>query len=84
MIEVQGKLNHFPISILIYYGSSYNYVNTNLVERCNLEIDKFSKYRMVQLVTKMKRKITSMVKNSCLEMNALEEISTKIGPPKMN
>ena len=68
MLEVEGKINDLSISILIDYGAFYNYVNNNLVEIYNLESSKLPKYKMVQLATRMKRKITFMVTNGCLEM----------------
>ena len=40
MVEVEGKLNQIPISILINPGSSLSYVSPNLVEKRNLSVKK--------------------------------------------
>ena len=63
MIKIEGKTNDLSTLILIDSEASYNYVNINLVERCNLESSKLPKHRMIQLETGMKIKITYMVKN---------------------
>jgi hypothetical protein len=55
-----------PISILIDSGTSYSYINPNLVAKCRL-----SKYQMVQLATGVNRKITSMIKGYSLILNGL-------------
>ena len=34
MVEVEGKLNQIPISILINPGVSLSYISPNLVEKC--------------------------------------------------
>jgi len=75
MIEIEGKINDLPISILIDSGASYSYVNTNMVEIYKLMSNKLPKHKTVQLATRMKRKILAMVKNCCLEMN---EFQTKV------
>jgi predicted aspartyl protease len=36
MIEVEGKINNQPIEILIDYGASHSYINSNIVERFHL------------------------------------------------
>ena len=43
MVEVEGKLNQIPISILIDPGSSLIYISPDLVEKCKLSIEKFAK-----------------------------------------
>ena len=56
MLEVEGKLNQTPIYILIDPGDSLSYVSPNLVEKCNLSVDKFAKSWLVQLFTWGKEK----------------------------
>ena len=34
MVEVEGKLNQIPISILIDLGASLSYISPDLVEKC--------------------------------------------------
>ena len=43
MVEVEGKLNQTPISILIDPGASLSYISPDLVEKCKLSIEKFAK-----------------------------------------
>ena len=43
MVEVEGMLNHKPISILIDPGSSLSYVSPSLVEKSKLPVEKFAK-----------------------------------------
>ena len=43
MVEVEGKLNQTPISILIDPGASLSYVSPSLVEKCNLPVENFTK-----------------------------------------
>ena len=40
MVEVEGKLNQIPISILIEPGTSLSYISPNLVEKCKLLVEK--------------------------------------------
>ena len=47
MIEIEGKVNILPISILIDYGASVSYINDNLIERYMLVSIKLSKHMMV-------------------------------------
>jgi hypothetical protein len=37
MIEVEGKIENQPIKILIYSIASHSYINSNIVERFNLQ-----------------------------------------------
>ena len=43
MVEVEGKLNQTPISILIDPGASLSYISPNLVEKCKLSVENFAK-----------------------------------------
>ena len=69
MVEVEGMLNHKPISILIDLGASLSYVSPSLVEKSKLLVEKFSKSWMVQLATGAKRRVIEFVKDCTLFMN---------------
>ena len=56
MVEVEGMLNHKPISILIDPGDILSYVSPSLVKKNKLTVDKFAKSWLVQLATGEKRK----------------------------
>ena len=59
MVEVEGKLNQTPISILIDPGARLSYISPNLVEKCKLLVDTFAKSWLVQLATGAKIKVIS-------------------------
>ena len=42
MVEVEGKINQTPVSILIDPGASLSYISPNLVEKCKLPVEKFA------------------------------------------
>ena len=54
MVEVEGMLNHKPISILFEPWSSLIYVCPSLVEKIKLPVEKFAKSWLVQLATEKK------------------------------
>ena len=72
MVEVEGKMNQIPISILIDPGASLSYVSPSLVEKCKLPVEKFSKSWLVQLATRAKRKVINFVKVCTLFLNKFE------------
>ena len=43
MVEVEGKINQIPISILIDVGASLSYISPKLVEKCKLSVEKFAR-----------------------------------------
>ena len=51
MVEVQGKINQIPISILIYLGASLSYISPSLVEKCKISLEKFARCWLIQLAT---------------------------------
>ena len=55
MVEVEGKINQIPISILIDTIASLSYIS-NLVEKRKLSVEKFARSWLVQLGTGAKRK----------------------------
>ena len=69
MVEVEGKLNQIPISILIDPGASLSYISPDLVEKCKLSVEKFAKSWLVELATGAKRKVISFVKNCTVKMD---------------
>ena len=71
MIEVEGKINEQPISILIDLGASHSYLDPNMVEIFQLLRSKLGKSWLVQLVIGEKMKINEMVKACPMEMNGL-------------
>jgi hypothetical protein len=77
MIEVEGKIDNHPIEILIDYGTSHSYINSNIVEIFQFQIQrsKHKKYWLVQLATGDKRKNNELVKDCSIEMNG---INTKV------
>ena len=72
MVEVEGKPNQIPISILIDPGASLSYNSLDLVEKCKLSIEKFAKSWLVQLATGAKRKVINFVKNCIVKMDQFE------------
>ena len=42
-VEVEGKINQIPISILIDPGSSLSCISPNLVEQCKFLVEKFAR-----------------------------------------
>ena len=69
MVEVEGKLNPIPISILIDRGDILSYISLDLVEKCKLSVEKFAKSWLVQLATGTKRKLISFVKDCIVNMD---------------
>ena len=69
MVEVKGKINQTPISILIDLGASLSYISRNLVEKCKLPVEKFASSWLVQLATGAKRKVISFIKNYAVTMD---------------
>ena len=71
MIEIEGKVNNLPITILIDSRATFSYVNDNLVEIWKLVGRKLPKDRLVQLATWMKNKVTIVVEDCKFTMNGL-------------
>ena len=72
MVEMEGKLNQTPISILIDPGASLSYISPDLVEKCKLSVEKFAKSWSVQLATGAKRKVIIFVKDCTVSMDQFE------------
>ena len=67
-MEVEGKLNQTPISILIDPRASLSYISPDLVEKCKFSVEKCAKSWLVQLATGAKRKVISFVKDCIVNM----------------
>ena len=72
MVEVEGKINQIPISILINPGDSLSYISPNLVEKCKFSVENFARSWLVQLATSAKRKVIIFVKNCAVTMDQFE------------
>ena len=72
MVEVEGKINQTPISILIDPRANLSYISPNLVEKCKLHVQKFVSSWLVQLATSARRKVTSFVENCAVTMDQFE------------
>jgi hypothetical protein len=74
MIEVQGKIDNQPISILIDFGASHSYIDPKSVERFKSKRCKHEMSCVVQLAIRTKRKNNELVKDFPVRMNG---VSTK-------
>jgi hypothetical protein len=75
MIEVEGKIDNQPITILIDSRGSHSYINSNIYEIFHLQKSKHKKSWLVQLATVAKRKINDPFKDCLIDIN---ELSTKV------
>jgi hypothetical protein len=57
MIEVEGMINNQTIAILIDLGASHSYIDLNMVESLHLPRRKHEKSWLVQLATRIQKKI---------------------------
>jgi hypothetical protein len=73
MIEVVGKIDNHPITILIDHGTSHSYINSNIIEIFHLQISKHTKSWFIQLTTGAKRKISELVEDCLIIMNGLSK-----------
>jgi hypothetical protein len=68
-IEVEGKIDNQPISILIDSRARHSYINSDIVENFYLQRSKHNKFSLVQLATGDKRKINELVKYCPVDIN---------------
>ena len=54
MVEVQGMIQNFSVSILLDLGSSLSYISPSIVEKCKLPLKKIDKSWLVKLATRTK------------------------------
>jgi hypothetical protein len=71
MIEVEGKIDNYPIENLIDSRAIHSYINANIVEIFHLKRSKHKKYWLVQLATGANKKINEFVKDCLTNMNGL-------------
>ena len=72
MVEVQGMIQNFSVSILIDPGASLSYISPSIVEKCKLTLKKFDKSWLVQLATETKQKVVNYVESCDLMMDQFE------------
>ena len=72
MVEVQGMIQNFSVSILIDQGSSLSYIYPSIVKNCKLPLKKFDKSWLFHLATGIKRKVVNYVENCNLMMNQFD------------
>ena len=70
MLEVEGKVLNIHVSILIDSGSNLSYIASKVVEKCKLSKEKNA--WLVKLATKVKMKVTEIVKDLLLGFNDLD------------
>ena len=71
MVEFEGNISKHNISILIYLGSSHNYITPRMVKLCDFNKTNHGRSLLVQLATRAKRKVNQLVNIFPLEMNGL-------------
>ena len=62
MLEVEGKILNTSISVLIDSRASLSYIAPRVLEKCKLSKEKKKNEWLVQLVTRMKIKVTKLDK----------------------
>jgi hypothetical protein len=71
MIEVEGKVINQPVSILIDLRASHCYIDPKIGDRLHLDKIKLEKSRLVQLVTRTKRRINEVVRSCFINLNGV-------------
>jgi predicted aspartyl protease len=61
VVEIEGKINNTPISVLIDPGVALSYITHEVVETNKIKRMKYAKSWLVQLVTGTKRKVVDFV-----------------------
>jgi hypothetical protein len=64
-------INNQTIAILIDSGASHSYIDPKMVESFQLPRNKHGKSWLVQLATRVIRKVNEMVKSCLIDMNGL-------------
>ena len=63
MLEVEGKILNTYVFVLIDSGASLSYIAPRVLEKCKLSKEKKKNEWFVQLMTRMKMKVTELVKD---------------------
>jgi hypothetical protein len=71
VVEMEGMISNHLVSILIDSGSNMSYVSPQTIDKCKLQKVKHAKSWLVQLVTRIKRKLTEVIRVCQLIMNGL-------------
>jgi hypothetical protein len=71
MIEVEGKIINWSLSILINSGAGHCYIDPKIVDRLHLEKSNLGKSSLVQLTTRTKRRIYDMVRSCSISLNGV-------------
>jgi hypothetical protein len=74
MIEVEGEIINPIISRLIDFGANHYYIHPKIVDILHLEKSKLEKSILVQLATKIRRRINERVKSFPINMNGVGTI----------
>ena len=69
VVEVEGKISKQSISVLINLGSTHSYVSPKVAENYSLGKEKHNKSWLVQLITRVKRKVSEVVMECPMELN---------------
>ena len=72
MLEVEGKILNTLVSILINSRASLSYIVPRVVEKCKLVKAKQKNACLVQLATRVKRKVTESVKHCRLSFDEMD------------
>lgn len=68
MIEFEGNIFSYPMSILMDPRENLSYISPNIVEFCHLQYIKFKNLWMVQMATEAKKRVLEKVKNCLVEL----------------
>jgi hypothetical protein len=71
MIEVEGMINNHALTILIDSGASHSHIDPRVVKIFHLPRNKHEKSWLVQLATRVKRKVVEFVNSCPMDMNGL-------------
>ena len=72
MVEAQGMIQNYSVSILIDPNASLSYISPSIVKKCSLSLKKFEKSWLVQLATGTKRKVVNYVESCNFLMSQFE------------
>ena len=80
MVEFEGEIDKHTISVLIDLGSTHSYITLGLVEMCTLKKSKHRRSLLVELATRIKKKVSEVIREfplvidgliTCADMNML-------------
>jgi hypothetical protein len=68
---VEGNIINLPATILIDLGEIHCYIDPKIVDRLHLEKSKLEKSSLVQLATRIKRRINEVVRSCPINLNGV-------------